>query len=312
LKNLSVRLKIGLGYGVALAFLAFMTIIAVFSMNTISNDFVSFSDGILKADNAIAEAQLQTNYGARTLREMVINTDAASYQDYAASIDNSVDIIHDSVAILKDTYTENDGLIEEYETKLAAWIDIKDRALAAIQQGNIEEARSIVIDECAPALASLDQTAAAFDEKTSAREDAAIAQTLQTTQDSIRFMIIALAIVFILGLLLARVISAGITKPLRVISNAANEMSRGNLKARLDYESGNELGALAKDVRESMTTLSGYVSEIDRLMEQMASGDFNISFQQNFIGDFENIESSITRYSSNMSQTLEQIDRASS
>lgn len=311
-KNLSVRLKIGLGYGVALAFLVVITVIAALSINTISNSFVAFDEGVLRADNAIAEAQLQTNYGARTLREMFINTDSSTYPAYVESIENSVAIINENVDILNETYSENDGLIDEYKSKLADWIEIKDRAISAIQQGDMETAQSIVINECAPALESLDQTAAAFNEKTSAMEDSAIADTVQMSKESIRFLLVMLVIIFAIGLLLARVISAGITKPLKVISNTANEMSRGNLKAPLDYESKNELGALATDVRQSMDTLSVYVSEIDRIMEQMAAGDFNIAFQQNFIGDFENIERSIRKYSDNMSTTLEQIDRASS
>lgn len=103
----------------------------------------------------------------------------------------------------------------------------------------------------------------------------------------------------------------GIIKPLNEIEAAAKLLSEGNLSSEIHYRSEDELGALADSMRCSGETLGAYVREIDRLMQEMASGNFDITIEQHFIGDFKNIEASISKFILEISKTLAQINTAS-
>lgn len=103
----------------------------------------------------------------------------------------------------------------------------------------------------------------------------------------------------------------GIVNPLSEIEEAAKHLSQGNLSTDITYRSEDELGLLAESMRCSGEILGNYVREIDRLMKEMASGNFDIYVEQHFVGDFENIEVSINKFIKEISQTLSQINTAS-
>lgn len=102
-----------------------------------------------------------------------------------------------------------------------------------------------------------------------------------------------------------------IIKPLQEIETAAKLLSEGNLSTVINHHSQDELGTLADSMRSSIKTLGSYVGEIDRMMHEMASGNFNVTTEQHFIGDFENIEVSIKQFVAEISKTLSQINTAS-
>ncbi|MEG1459089.1 MAG: methyl-accepting chemotaxis protein [Acetivibrio sp.] len=98
--------------------------------------------------------------------------------------------------------------------------------------------------------------------------------------------------------------------PIKELEQAVKELSQGNLHYELEFRSNDELGSLADCIRESTHTLYTYVFDIDRAMGEMANGNFDIAPSQAFIGDFKNIENSITKFILTISLALSQIDAA--
>ncbi|MHC1723069.1 MAG: methyl-accepting chemotaxis protein [Aminipila sp.] len=101
-----------------------------------------------------------------------------------------------------------------------------------------------------------------------------------------------------------------IVEPLFEIEKAAKDISDGKLGTVIAYESEDELGQLANSLRISMQTLSSYVADIDKIMDKLSNGDFDVRTSQAFIGDFESIEKSIMNFVGQMSETMLQIDES--
>lgn len=99
-------------------------------------------------------------------------------------------------------------------------------------------------------------------------------------------------------------------RPIKMLETAANALSKGNLHSDIDFHSNDELGSLAHSLRNSTRVLYSYISDIDRAMMEMANGSFNISPAEPFIGDFKSIETSITKFAVNMSDTLRRISQS--
>ncbi len=309
-KNMSVRLKIALGFVFAAICLFVVGAISVVSLSDMNKNMTNFANTTLAADSAISSAQIETNYAARLVREIILNADSAKMQDYTNKIDQSVAEITANIASLKENYTQDDGTIANYESKMSKWLEIKDKAIAAINSGDLSAASSILLTECTPALEELDSVAHTLKNNISNYKDATLAQNIRSTNQSTLAVIIIMIAALVVGYLLVRKISLSIVKPIKEISASAKEMSKGNLNANISYESKNELGMLAEDMRSSMNTLSRYIGEIDRLMVIMAGGNFDFEFNEKFIGDFENIEKSIETYSAKISHTLAQMGTA--
>ena len=103
-------------------------------------------------------------------------------------------------------------------------------------------------------------------------------------------------------------IRKSILKPVREIEAVVNEMSQGRLNSDIRYESRDEFGTLATGLKESMKILQNYITDINRAMGEMASGNFDLAPSQPFIGDFKRIEESITQMITHVSGTLSQIN----
>lgn len=128
-----------------------------------------------------------------------------------------------------------------------------------------------------------------------------------------------LAIYAVLGLIFliimfsvvaTRKVIKSIIDPLFEIEKAAKDMSNGKLGTVIEYHSQDELGQLADSLRISMKTLSSYVDDIDKIMDKLSEGDFDVHTSQAFIGDFEHIEKSIMSFVGRMSDTLMQINES--
>lgn len=96
-------------------------------------------------------------------------------------------------------------------------------------------------------------------------------------------------------------------RPLGALENAARETAGGNLGNTTTVHTNDEMESLADSFNASSQTLSSYISDIDRAMGEMSRGNFNISPEKPFIGDFAGIEKSITEFTNNISRTLLEI-----
>lgn len=114
-----------------------------------------------------------------------------------------------------------------------------------------------------------------------------------------------ISIVFIL-----LVIRRKILTPLTVLEKGMSRLAQGDLQSKIEYASTDELGMLADSMRTSIHTLSDYISRIGDAMEQMEQGNFDLPTQQ-YIGDFTNIGHSMEKFSTQISDTLGQLNQTS-
>lgn len=100
-------------------------------------------------------------------------------------------------------------------------------------------------------------------------------------------------------------------KPLKKLEEAAHQIADGKLQIEVAYHSDDEMGRLAESFQESIGSISSYIQEIDRVMGEMAKGNFDIYPNVVFVGDFSNIEQSITNFIKNICNVLYRINRVS-
>ena len=70
-------------------------------------------------------------------------------------------------------------------------------------------------------------------------------------------------------------ITRSITAPMKKIRQAAEDLSQGNLEARIDYRSQNEIGALAENFRKLIGVFKGIIVDIRTMSEKQSGGDID-------------------------------------
>ncbi|MDE7170909.1 MAG: CZB domain-containing protein [Oscillospiraceae bacterium] len=101
-----------------------------------------------------------------------------------------------------------------------------------------------------------------------------------------------------------------VIKPLLLITDRVRPLQDGNLTLNLEYSSKNELGQLAQTLEQSMTRIHEYVDDIDRVMDELAKGNFDVSTSTPYIGDFQSIEEALERFTAAVSGALGNIVQA--
>lgn len=119
---------------------------------------------------------------------------------------------------------------------------------------------------------------------------------------------LALALVCLISLVLY--VLKQVVKPILMITEKTLPLKEGHLKLELDYDVNDEIGDLARTLKESMEQIHQYVEEINRMMYQLSTGDFNVVCTVPFVGDFYSIEKSIESFTVSLSEAIANINRA--
>ena len=101
-----------------------------------------------------------------------------------------------------------------------------------------------------------------------------------------------------------------VIKPLLIVTDNVQPLQEGRLALNIEYASKNELGQLARTLEDSMARVHEYVDDINRVMGELAQGNFDVQTSTRYIGDFQSIESSLDMFTTALSQAMESINQA--
>ena len=101
-----------------------------------------------------------------------------------------------------------------------------------------------------------------------------------------------------------------ILAPILHITRQVEPLHDGRLDLVLNCNTNNELGDLSNTLEKAMELIRGYIWDLNRVMEQLAQGNFNVRTATPFIGDFRSIEESIDMLTTQLSYTINSIYQA--
>lgn len=124
-------------------------------------------------------------------------------------------------------------------------------------------------------------------------------------------MLIVSVIIAAFGIFISILFAKRIANPIIQITNRMKLLSEGDLTENVpQIKSRDEIGELALSIDSSISTLSIYVEDITRNMEEIAAGNLQTGPAQSYIGDFKRIETAIYDSVGNLSKTLALINTA--
>ena len=124
--------------------------------------------------------------------------------------------------------------------------------------------------------------------------------------------ITAVCLVLALACLISLVLYVlkNVLAPILHITRQVQPLQEGHLDLALDHNTNDELGDLSGTLEKAMELIRGYIWDLNRVMEQLAKGNFNVKAAAPFIGDFRSIEESIDVLTTKLSATIDSICQA--
>ena len=134
---------------------------------------------------------------------------------------------------------------------------------------------------------------------------------LAAIADLVIIILIVVAVVASVGL--ALIMSDSVRKPVEQMRRMASHMAEGRMDAEITYQSADEIGQMADNMREMTGIVRTLIEDIQYCMEELASGNFTVvsKHRDAYIGDYAAILQAMADMKASMSETLVQIEIAS-
>lgn len=123
--------------------------------------------------------------------------------------------------------------------------------------------------------------------------------------------LVSLAVIVACIFFLTAYLKKTVSGPLAEITRAASRLEQGSLAEGGDQSitvrSNDEVGQLARIFEGTVRRLRSYIGEISSILDAIASGDLTVSAQQEYVGDFISIKTSLDSIRFKLNETMSQI-----
>lgn len=309
LHQLNLHDKIKYIYATVIKFMILSGIVSIIGLSLLDIRFNSYVKGAQKANDAAKESIIDISSAARNIREMALNDDSSTYENYKNNVKTVLTDSQTQLDIIKNTNIIDDDLYNQYVKALNEWGSIGYDIINQIEKGDLASAKNKIHTVCTPALNNLMSIADKMEDETNKETEQAILSS------NVVAVIggVAIVLFIVIASFISKKIGAKITEmiiePLRDIDNVAKDLASGNLHSELTYHSDDELGALAHSLRKSIRTLSSYVDDIKRSMQEFSHGNFDVKPEVEWKGDFEEILQAFMSFEASMADLVKHLQR---
>lgn len=311
LEDMHLKERINYGYKKVIIMMLISGLFSIIVIGVLFANMYHYVENVAAADQAVKMCRVNVNAAARNIREMALNNDTSSYNDYELTVEKLLTDVDSQLQIIKKSGVVSEADYNEYASYLSQWGNIGYSIIENIKSGNKDKATEEILNKCTPALNKLVEKARSLGDITDKASNRAAITTFIFAAAGIVCIIVCLSIAWILAKRTSKKVLETIVAPLKSVENTADEMMKGNLHSTLDYKSDDELGRLAHSLRNSIAILGSYVDDIDRAMKLFAEGNFDVKPEVEWKGDFVGILNSFMLFEESMAETIKGIQRVS-
>lgn len=311
LENMHLKERIDYGYRKVITMMLSSGLLSVVIIGVLFANMMHYVEDVNAADQAVKICRINVNAAARNIREMALNEDTSSYDNYEQTVKRLLSEVDSELQILKKTEVLSDENYEEYSSALSDWGEIGYSIMEEIKNGNDENATDAILNDCTPALNKVVEIAIKLDELTDEASSETVRNIVVCTVAGFVVIIVCLIRAFTLTRKTSKRVLETILEPLHAIEDVATELTEGNLHSTLEYHSDDEIGRLAHSMRKSIRILGTYVDDIDRSMKLFSEGNFDVHPEVEWRGDFVGILNSFVAFQASMAGTIKGIQNVS-
>ena len=251
---MKLRTKILAGYGVSLALILLVGAWGVANIWRLG-----------QASEAILRENYRSIRAAQGMVEALERQDSANLISLSAGNTNAIDLFADNqVEFLQWLSRAKDNITIDGEAEILAKLEKSYREyLGSIAQfrslqSQPETARSFYNRSVLPKFEAVRQASMELRNLNQQTMEAASQQAQVTSRNAIASMIFAGSSAAVLGLIFSLILSKNLTRPLRKITQATEEVAGGNYDVKIPVQSNDELGHLAGEINSMSQKLKNF------------------------------------------------------
>lgn len=310
MNNIKIASRLIICFAIILSIFAVSMLFSLYNINNIAEDINSFYNDSYRVEVLSWNTKLALNKVEKVIYKSLSETNKSLVQEYSKEITENINAANEAYSILRQDLTAYPTVVEELDNDLAQAEEIVSELIVLLSNSNNKQALNLLNNELMPILDSINFTM----DQVSINLDIIAQNFVKDSNEASRNSIVVLSVLFllsiVLSIILGGIVTRSITSPVKEILEAANAMSVGDLDYKVSYESKDELGNTTKAIENTLGILKIYVGEIDRVLNEMASGNLNLSIDTEFVGGFAPIKNSLLQILSSFNNTLSKINDA--
>ncbi len=291
------------------------SIAGILGLFMLKNTDTKYSDALVIngfAQGDIGQFNTYLNKGAALTLDIVLQTDLDDIKASQQELENATTMANDAFARLRPNCQtpEELSLISTLDENLTKYRASRDRVIALGLQNKNDEAMEIFYSETRPFMVGV---AAAGDQlmTLNVKMGNEVSENLSnSTTITMLVIIIIVAASALISILFAILMAKSISKPIIAVQKAAGQLEQGDLKIDVHTDIKDEIGQMANSFTAAATKIRMYISDLSRVFSEIAARNFNVSPEEDYKGNFKEIEESANQIIISLSDTLGQINMA--
>ena len=313
LKNMKIRNALFLGFGITITVSLLIIAISLFTMNSLSKGYDKILNNQVRATELVTTIRLDANIAARNVRDIALIPDDPNNVNLKARANEVLALIPSYFQELHEVYPLDASQLDHYQQLTNEWMAAVPEIIAAVDQGRINKACDLVMNDCTPKLDAMAAAAKEIDSLLTAEEHRAVEAQQRNVMICTILLIAATLIATISVVIIANTLIKSIVTPVSQVHEALTQFSTGHFNSPVEFESRSELGEMCKAMRTSQHVLHEVVEDICRMMEKMAHGDFDVHtrVEELYVGRLNDILLALREMTFDVSRTILEVVESS-
>ncbi|WP_373598265.1 methyl-accepting chemotaxis protein [Paraclostridium bifermentans] len=308
-KNLKIGKKLSLAFIIMLVFTLFTNIYTISNLRKSEKLNTELFEGPYQSTSESMGVRRDVVSIGRNIGNAMLEQNPAKYKPV---ILKDFDSLEKRVEILYKASSSEEAIIKELETAID---ELKEEFIViydVLEKGDYKAAAQMTGDGSKAAIAyeRCAQTSIKLNEDEEVRGTEFNQGIGKTVKHGTIVSIVICSINIICGIFICIFITRSLTNPIKEIEEASNQMAGGDFDIDIEYESNDELGSLSDSMRQMSYRVKEMVEDTVRVLEDVASGNFDVEPEVTYLGVFKNIEDSMVTITKDLSDTMTQINLA--
>ena len=313
MKNLKLNAKLLISFGVILLMMIISVGVAIYSLNKVGTETDQFAYKTLPNTVGVWEIRRNMVSAQRNILAAMVAEEQNDINEYLGLADEDAEQIFTTFDSFSSNTRTDPETLKSLLDGFNNVVPVHKQISEFLKTGEKEKAYDLYLtqyvtmfDESNNILLNI-----AKEQNQRAEEQTDIAHKSLTSSRIILIATVALAV--FLALLIMIILRKAIIPPVQEIHIVAQELSKGNLSAKVTYDGKDEIGELANSIKKLVAIINGIISDLDYKLSELGNGNFTIECKSSelYVGDFAHLQTSIEKIVNQLSTTLSQINQAS-
>ena len=310
LKNMKISRRMILSYMVVVAFLAIPVFVSLGMLSKVGDALQEFYNTSYQTVQNSWKGKRSLAALRGDLLQAALDTDPTKTSSYVTQARIDFDTLNEAIADLENTYMGDKSNIRDLNNYANTAMPMIEQLYIYAAQGDAIQSYAYMRDNYLPVSENMrtlfDSMGVEADNAAQEKVDAA--NRLASTAYIV--VVVLFAVTAGLAIVLSTTLSKGITGPASEMQEVTLAVSNGDFTSHIDYESKDDLGQLADNMRSMTQTFKDIIEDIEYQLSEMGQGNLNVRSRNvsMYVGSFSRISDAMTELSTAFKNIIDDIE----